>query len=209
MIRNYEFISYRSADDDTVYRGKASDLYWPTEDLHKYFEPKPDTRFVELNEYKALVGKKNITFLESFLTELGVEKEPSVIEHELDVEQAYKIRPSHEWNRPAPYNMNTRKWIDRYIDGCTEIIDNVSAETSNALWNQLLRIISSRCSRWRHLEKVIYGTYKYFYHVDKSESFESSEARRLRTKPWLLNSEGEFVSARELTFQKLSRNTIR
>ena len=204
LIRNYEFISYRSADDDTVYRGKASDLYWPTEDLHKYFEPKPDTRFVELNEYKALVGKKNITFLESFLTELGVEKEPSVIEHELDVEQAYKIRPSHEWNRPAPYNMNTRKWIDRYIDGCTEIIDNVSAETSNALWNQLLRIISSRCSRWRHLEKVIYGTYKYFYHVDKSESFESSEARRLRTKPWLLNSEGEFVSARELTFQKLS-----
>ena len=31
--------------------------------------------------------------------------------------------------------------------------------------------------------------------------YESSEAKRLRTLPWLMNADGEFVSAKELTRQ--------
>lgn len=205
LIRDCEFVSYRSAEDDTVYRGKASDLYWPTEDMKKYFKPKPDTRFVDLDEYMSLIDEKDITYLESFLTELGVNKEPIIIERKLTEEQAYKLRPRYEWSQPAYYNMNTREWTDRYIDGCKQVIKYVTPETSVALWKQLLKIISSKCSRWTHFGSVIYGTYEYFYRSTQSELFESFEARRLRTKPWLLNIGDESVSADNLTLQTLSQ----
>ncbi|MTI81239.1 MAG: DNA helicase [Firmicutes bacterium] len=205
LIRDCEFVSYRSAEDDTVYRGKASDLYWPMEDMKKYFEPKPDTRFVDLAEYMSIVDEKDITYLESFLTELGVKKETIIIERKLTEEQAYKLKPSYEWNQPAYYNMHTREWTDRYIDGSKQVINNVTPKTSVALWNQLLKIISSKCSRWKHFKDVIYGTYEYFYRRYESELFESFEARRLRTKPWLLNIDDEFVSADNLTLQTISQ----
>ena len=36
------------------------------------------------------------------------------------------------------------------------------------------------------------------------KNIESTEARRLRTQPWLLNANGEFVSASELTVQTMN-----
>ena len=204
LIRECEFVSYHSAEDDTVYRGQASDLYWPTEDLKKYFNPKPSTSFVDLDEYMSLVNEQDSTDMESFLTELGVNKEPMIFERELTEKQAYMLKPQNEWRQPAYYKMNTRKWKDCYIDGCKEVMENVTPETSVALWNQLLKIISSKCSHWSNFKTIIYGTYKYFYRSDQTESFESFEARRLRTEPWLLNLDDELVSADKLTQQTLS-----
>ncbi|MBP2641125.1 MAG: helicase [Firmicutes bacterium] len=205
LIKDCEFVSYHSAEDDTVYRGKASELYWPTEDLKKYFDLKRDTRFVDLDQYISLIDKKDITYLESFLTKLGVNKEPIIIERNLTEEQAYILKPRYEWNQPASYNMDTRQWTDHYIDGCEQVIKHVTFETSVALWNQLLKIIASNCLHWIPFEWIICGTYKYFYRTDQSESFESFEARRLRTKPWLLNIHDEFISADNLTLQTLSQ----
>jgi hypothetical protein len=51
----------------------------------------------------------------------------------------------------------------------------------------------------------MHGKYDYFYYTWYIESFDSSETKRLRECKWLLNADGELVSASELTLQTLSR----
>ncbi len=204
QIREYAFVCYRTADNDKIYYSKASDLYWPSENLKEYFKPKPDTRFVEPNLYKNLVNGKDYASLENFLAKLGVKNEPSVIEYNLTEEQAYKIKSQFEWPQPTYYNLYTREWTERYIDGCKQIINSITPEASIALWNQLIKIISTKCTSWKHFSKIINGTYKYFYRSDQMDEFESHEAKRLRTKPWLLHINNEFVSAEKLSLETLS-----
>ena len=40
LIREKSFILYKTNDDETRFRGEASDIYYPTSDLEKYFEKK-------------------------------------------------------------------------------------------------------------------------------------------------------------------------
>ena len=210
LIKDCEFVSYRSANNETVYRGKANDLYLPNKNLIKYFASKPDAQFVELDEYKTLVSEKKNPFLETFLTDLGVRKEPAIIERKLSEQQAYLIKPSYEWDQPTYYNMDTRKWTDRYLDGCEELLNNITSENTVALWEVLLRLISTPTDwrrYWNHcssFDKAMNGEYEYFYRTEQKVYFDSSEAIRLFTKPWLLNNAGKFVSAKELILQTLS-----
>ncbi len=202
LIKDYKFVSYRSADDDVVYRGKASELYLPTEDLLKYFKSKSNTRFVELDRYKSLVGKSNEKYLIIFLNELGVRNEPNVVERELNYQEAHQIRTNWE------YSSGYKKWTEHYLDGCKEIIefiiDSHDSDLSLVLWEQLLEIITSKCSRWQSLDRILCGDYRYFYYFARCDRFDSSDSIRLRTKSWLLNSDNEFVSADKLTLQTLS-----
>lgn len=202
LIKDYKFVNYYSADNEVVYRGKGNELYFPTETLLKWFKSKPDTKFVQLDEYKRLTGPINEKALISFLTELGVKNEPSILERKLDWEEAYEIR--NNWSHSTRY----QKWTEKYLDGCKElvesIVDSSDGDFSVVLWGQLLKIIASKCSRWRSFDEVIGGKYSYFYIKARYERFDSSDIKRLRTKAWLLNADKEFVSADELTLQTIS-----
>lgn len=202
LIKDCEFIRYRSANDAKIYRGKANDLYLPEESLMKYFAAKPNTRFVELDKYKTLVGTGNEGHLESFLKKLGVGTVPRVLRRELDPIEARQM--PYNWHRST----GNEQWEEHYIDGCNEIIQEISdtndADLSLLLWSQLLGIIKAECSSWRGFGDVINGIHYYFFRSSQKESFQSSDSFSLRTKPWLLNNAGEFVSAKELTLQALS-----
>jgi hypothetical protein len=198
LIMDYEFVSFRTAEDETVYRGKASDLYFPSKSLCQWFQLKSDTRFVELEEYLQLVDENDKKDLISFLTELGVKDVPKVLSREINEQEAMQIRQT--WSR-STWN---QKWTERYIDGCQEILQHVTSDNSVVIWSQLLKIISSVCTRWNSFNSVISGTYEYFYRNSRSESFESKAVVQLRTIPWLLNAEDNLVSAKELTLQALS-----
>lgn len=107
--------------------------------------------------------------------------------------------------------MNTRKWSERYIDGCKENIEWVVAKKDFALsvtiWSQLLKFVEYGVFKDRYSwsrDSVLYGKYEYFYRSHQTESFVSNEAKGLHTQPWLLNNNEEFVSASELTVQTLS-----
>lgn len=208
LIKDCEFIRYRSASDDTVYRGKASILYFPNETLRKWFQAKPDTNFIEFEEYLKLVDESDKEELIRFLSHLGVKDEPRVLSRELSYQEAHQIRTG--W----PYSTRGRKWTEKYIDGNKEIIEylvqNQDADLSVIVWNQLLKYVEYGYSN-NSLRNIMRGKYEYFYRILQYKEFESSDAMRLRTEPWLLNREGEFVSAGEVTLQTLSQqyNTSR
>jgi AAA domain len=201
LIKECKFIKYRSADEDKIYRGKASCLYFPTETLRKWFQVKSDTRFIELEECLQLVGDSNKEELIRFLTDLGVKDEPRVLSRELSEKEAYEL--SCDWD----YSSRGTKWIEKYIDGGKEIIEylilNQDTDLSGLVWEQLLKYVEYGYSN--NLRSIMKGTYEYFYYSRQSKKYDSSEAVRLRTKPWILSSEGEFLSADELTIQTLSQ----
>ncbi|MDN4066658.1 AAA domain-containing protein [Paenibacillus vini] len=194
-IKSYGFVSYRSVSDATVYRGVACELYFPDPELLDYFKFKPTTNFVLLDVYKSLVGEANELFLVSFLSKLGVRSVPRIIERELSWQEAQEIK--EKWS----YTTQVPNWTDRVIDGCEEVIKNINEKNSVFLWNQLCEIMDEFPYDW---ERATKGIYRYFYYSHKEEYFDSSDATRLRTQPWLLNNHGELVRAAELTLKTLS-----
>lgn len=204
LIKDYEFIGYRYAEDDITYRGIASHLYFPNEELREWFQAKPDTKFIELEEYLELVGDEDEEVLYRFLNDLGVKDEPRVLLRELSYQEAYKIRI----NWPHSSRESKRKWTEKYIDGSKEIIEHLikkqDVSLSIIVWSKLLKYVEYGYS-YNSLRNIMRGKYEYFYRNWRSIDFDSSDARRLCTEPWILNSEGEFVSAGEVTLQTLSQ----
>lgn len=199
-IRNYEFVSYSSQADPKIYRGKASDLYFPSEELCAFLESKPSANFVTFDEYLSLVGSSNERQLKSFLMELGVKQSVSVYTRSIEREEQ-RTRS----DLPNPYSTYTISYSENEIDGCRElvnfIIENQSQEKSVLLWNQLTAIASGK---YDGLNSILKGTCKYFYYRSKTLSFTASLALLLKTSAWLVNKNGEFVTASNLSLSTLS-----
>ena len=202
LISEYDFVLY-SASDGTQYRGKARDLYFPFEHLKKWFQSKPKIGFVSLDEYLMLVGEEHKEELIQFLTALGVKNEPMIFSHKLSEHEANQVKSN--WPRSTRAN----SWIEKYIDGLKELIEAVvlikNLELSGYLWVQLIQFIKYGHfnSNSRKEQNVLYGRYEYFYQKPMYIPFESQEYLRLRTLPWLVNIDGDFVSTNELTIKSL------
>lgn len=210
LLREQKFILCKPEDDEKLYRAIPRVLYLPFEPLLQWFQPKPSTLFVYFNEYLQLVGEDKKEELVSFFIDLGVKDAPRICQRILKEDEAYEIKPRYEWPQPTWYNLSTRKWTERFIDGCQENIERIIQEQdlslSAFLWGQLLKFVEYGFFKEKyHLSRdsVLYGRYEYFYRTQQTEPFESHEAKRLRTQPWLVNSDGEFVSAIKLTVQKI------
>lgn len=195
-IKNLAFIKCSSKDDPNLHRGAANRLYLPTYDLVKYFESKPSTLFVELEYYKKLVGESDEIHLTLFLNRLGVKS--SVLIYEYDINIGYK-------------------YTDILIDGCEEILnfikENKSEEKSKTLWQQLLSIVLNNYT-YRDTKNLVNGRFQFGgisnllkgryvkanNHIERSSSAENL----LKTSEWLLNNDGEFVSAEMVSISTLS-----
>lgn len=185
LIKGYDFLTFY--EDGEAYRGKASEMYMPTEDLVRYFESKPSTRFIDIDNYKSMVGREREKYLISFLTELGVKSSPSVYTESND----------------GYYNQSSEK----FIDGLREIIEAVEeaqdSELSAFLWDQLCMMTESNKVNYYLLMKTVRtrpdGRYSF------RTSYEDSNTKNdLLNRKWLVNNEGVFVSASELTKSELS-----
>lgn len=200
-IRDCEFVNYNTQVDPNVYRGKASTLYMPSDELCTYFETKPTTRFVAYEEYLSLVGTSHEKQLRSFLFELGVKESVCVYSRVLDWSESY-----NRDDLPTPHSTTTRKYTENYIDGSKELIEYIlkyqSVEKSVLLWNQLLKTLST-CG-YGGLNYLLRGTCSYFYYSGRSISYESANASLLKTAAWLMNTEGEFVSPGQLSCNTLA-----
>ncbi|WFF73667.1 ATP-binding protein [Proteiniclasticum sp. QWL-01] len=211
LLRGQKFVLCQREGDKTQYRAIPNGIYFPFEPLPSWFAEKPEALFVCFDEYIELLGNDKREDLVRFLSELGVKDTPRILLRILTEDEAYAIRPRFEWQQPAYYNMNTRKWSERYIDGCKENIDRIVAnqdvELSIMVWNQLLKLVEYGVFKdrysWSH-DSILYGKYEYFYRSQQTDYFDSNEAKRLRTQPWLLNANGEFVSTSLLTVQTLN-----
>ena len=203
LLREQKFILCKSEDDEKQYRAIPRVLYLPFEPLPQWFQSKPNTLFVCFDEYLELVGEDKKEELVNFFTDLGVKDVPRIISRQLNYQEAHEIKSI--W----PRSTGNSEWRENYIDGIKELIETTvneqSVDKSCFIWSQLLKLIKLgrlNDNYWSQ-DCVWYGKYKYFYYSSRSDNFESSEAKRLRTQPWLVNSDGEFVTASELTVQTI------
>lgn len=148
---------------------------------------KPSTRFVDLDSYKSMVGREREKYLISFLTELGVKSSPSVYTKSND---GYCNQSS-----------------EKFVDGLREIIEAVEksmdSDLSAFLWDQLCIMAETNKLNYYLLKKTLRtrpdGRYNF-----RTEYEDSSTKIDLTSKKWLVNNEGLFVSAKELTKSELS-----
>ena len=204
LLREQKFVLCTTKEDDQQYRAMPRALYLPFGSLPQWFTPKPKTLFVCFDEYLELLGEEKKEELVRFFIDLGVKDVPRTISRQLSYQEAIHIESS--W----PYSTRGQSWTEKAIDGCKELIESVvkeqDANLSNLIWSQLLRFVDIgylKDSRYWSQNNVLHGRYEYFYYSAQSDNFESSEAKRLRTQPWLLNNAGEFVSASDMTVQTL------
>lgn len=185
LIKSYDFLTYY--EDEVAYRGKASEMYMPTDDLISYFASKPSTRFVDFDSYKSMVGREREKFLISFLTELGVKSSPSVY-----------IKSSGDYYT---------QYSEKIIDGLQEIISTVAesedSDLSAFLWEQLCIMAETNKIDYNLLKKTVRtrpdGRYNF-----RTEYEDSTTKHDLIEKKWLVNNEGVFVSAKDLKKSELS-----
>lgn len=186
LIKNLKFLKYKAVNNEVVYRGQASDIYLPDRELLEWFAPKPDTKFLLLDQYLKLVGASNHETLILFFEKLGVRKAPCVFSRE--------VSRSDLGGQQAAEKGGNHRFEDKYLDGCEQLIANISPERSVVLWRVLAN--SSLLS--------LRGRHTWFYYRDRNEYFNSTETRRLLKEKWILDKESELVSADDVTIQTLS-----
>lgn len=134
-----------------------------------------------------MVGREREKYLISFLTELGVKSSPSVY---IESNDGY-------------YNQSSEK----FVDGLREIIESVeeskNSDLSAFLWEQLCVMAETNKLNYYILKKTLRtrpdGRYNF-----RTEYEDSSTKIDLISKKWLVNNEGVFVSAKEITKSELS-----
>ncbi len=209
-IKPLAFLEYTSAGNATVQSGVAGQLYFPDRELVQWFAAKPSAKFARWDELLNLAGQSQRDRLRRFLRELGVAEAPRLCDRELDRQTARTIKPYSAWAYSS--RQWIEKWYERYLDGCRENIEAISAGSdaahnerrSLAVWDHLLAVVREHCKPWKGLERVLGGEHRYFYWSERTEYFDSRDVSALRTAPWLMSADGHFTCARDLTRQNLS-----
>lgn len=185
LIKSYAFLTYY--EDGEVHRGNAADMYMPTESLLRFFASKPSTRFVNLEKYQKIVGSYHEKLLSSFLVDLGVKEVPLTYVKD---DNGYYYQE-----------------LERFIDGLQEIVDEVekgqNEDLSVFLWKQLCFFVESNTLNFYVLNKIVRSRPDGRYNF-KSEYMDSTTSTILKTKKWLINNLGEFVSSENTSKNELS-----
>lgn len=189
MIKDLAFTlcEYNDDDDESLYRCKVSDSYYPDKSLERWFKTKPRTLFLAFEEYIKVFGEDKKEELLEFLNALGLKNIPSLKE-----------------NSGTGYY---EREIENYIDGFQEIINECISkkdiELSSFIWEQLCVFIENGILNRKILIKQVLSRPDGRYNFTSTYS-ESNTAKLLRVQPWLVNKNGEFVSADKLSKHSLS-----
>lgn len=198
LIRECEFVTWFESGKDERYRGKASELYFPTEELLEYFSSKPDTKFIDFQAYLDILPDESEENIMDFFTRLGTSSEPRILEYQYSNYEAITAK------LPQPHSSSSLTWTETRLDGCREIIEDIvrsqSVEKSKILWMRLLSLAEKYPKR---LDKVLLGKCKYFYYSAKTEIFDSSDIIRLREKAWILRDNGIFSCAGQMDIDSM------
>ncbi len=196
LIKDKEFVSFKSKTDETTYRGSACDIYYPSEDLVQYFETKPDTWFIDLDDYYKQIEKNDRELLKEFLLKLGVRIVPKIIETKLASEDIHQFNLSYH-----PYN----DCFDKKIDGIKELIKNIDYQKSLILWNSIISMI--KYHSFLKFQDLIEGVQKYKHRWDGytyENKFNSTGFKQLTKSKWLVTKDGKFIAPDKITITELT-----
>ncbi|XZF15878.1 AAA domain-containing protein [Chitinophagaceae bacterium MMS25-I14] len=197
LIRDKEFVSYKTKEDEITYRGIASEIYYPTKDLEKYFETKPDTQFVDLKDYYSFItDEKEQQILKEFLLKLGVRDLPRILDREItDRNEKNGIKSNErETLRSGTPGYSGQGTFDKIIEGCKEILKNIDNDKSFLLWGILSKLKLTGLN----------GTHKYFYYSQQYQYFEASTIKLLKSQKWILSKTNELVAPKDISIDELS-----
>lgn len=202
LIKDKEFVSYKTNEDETTYRGIANEIYYPNTDLVKYFESKPaDTKFVDLDYYSFITDEEDKKLLKRFLLKLGVGKLPKIFESiTTDLENETVISENNLKQGIRIHNRRnefTTRITDRSLDGLEEIINSINKNTDKSLL--VWKIIQGFEYYYNATFEYAITTYK-----TKKKDFPASFIRILKKSKWLLSTNGEFVAPYEITVNELA-----
>lgn len=177
-------------------------VYYPTDELKKYFDLKPDTAFLDMDFYSGIVPEEDFSMLAMFFGAIGIHYEPIVTKRIIGESEAVKLGLPHK------YPKRDEVWSEPEIDGCSEILefitDKADADSSIILWKQLVALITKYCHERVSPEEFFSGTYSYFYYGQQHECFESSISKKLRAAAWILDTDGAFKKASSITLKTIS-----
>ncbi|MCK9170444.1 MAG: AAA domain-containing protein [Treponema sp.] len=203
-LKRIEFVRYTVVTDKIVYRGKPELIYYPDEELKTYFSSKVDTRFLDLEGYKLVAGESG-KFLDAFFSELGVSHFPRIEKKNLSTYEFVSI--GEYKNIKLEHYSSYSHLFERYVDGCSEILDTICSKKdinlSVVLWNILINIL--QCCNIDFYNKL-QGEFNYVYYYERVQIFDSRNITWLRHRAWVLNSENNLVSPDSITFDDLSIN---
>ena len=207
-IKNIDFIQCESRQKGKTKRGIASNIYFPDDDLINYFKTKPDTWFLDFDFYCNILNNEENKKVKDFFSKIGVKSFPDIYKKEIDF-SAIKDRLTRS---NLTYYI-TRNVYEKVLDGCEELINNISIckEKSDSilLWKELIAIINGTSfSNIKGLEKGVrecaYGWSSSY--ISYSDYFYTTDYLRLTKDKWLYNKDGIFVSSDEVTVDTLSED---
>ncbi len=205
LIKDKEFVTYKTKKEDKTYRGQANQIYYPYDDLLKYFESKPDTKFLDLDDYNNFINETDREHLKTFLLKIGVSGLPRLLKVEItDWQERTNIKDEYQNGlKYGTHGYSNQGTFDKIIDGCKEFIENINEEKSKLLWNLLLKLTRLHNDSNTTLGSKLIGEHKYFYYSQQYQKFESSVLRLIKSAKWLLNSSREFVAPNQITIDEL------
>jgi hypothetical protein len=196
LLKDKGIVWYSSKVDESKYVGKASDIYYPSDDLVKYFETKPDTKFVDLDDYYEQIEESDHKLLYEFLLKLGVNTIPKIIKKELGFAEIIKLKLPY-----YPHN----NCFDKDIDGSKELLENIDNQKSLLLWNCLLALI--KCNSFAKFQELLQGVQEYKKRSDGylyQNKFNSTGFDLLTKSKWLYTKNGRFVEPHNITINDLA-----
>ncbi|MDR0549069.1 MAG: AAA family ATPase [Deltaproteobacteria bacterium] len=197
LLKDYNFLAYNCNNSLDILYGKASDIYFPNKDLKIWFESKPDTKYLCLDNYLQLIDEEYSENLYNFFVSLGVNSSIKICTRFLTNDEAF-----FTWN-DWPKSTKEPIWTEYYIDGLTEILSTIvmdnNLELSALVWSNLLQMTVNN-----NLSDILAIDYQYFFRKYHKERYDSTDLTRLRTYHWLANRENKFVSPKELHINDLN-----
>lgn len=206
LIKDKSFVRYSTKNDDKIYRGKGTEIYFQTSELNLYFKDKPDTKFIDESFYYKLIDENDRKNLTDFLLKIGLSEIPRLLKVEIsDWHERNNIKDEYQNDlKYGTHGYKNQGTFDKIIDGCKEFIKNINDDKSKLLWNLLLKLTRLHNDSNSTFGSKLIGEHKYFYYSQQYQKFESSVLRLIKSAKWLVNSSGELVAPNQITIDELS-----
>lgn len=185
LIKDKEFVTFKTKDNGNIYRGLANEIYYPNPELITYFKQQKDTKFLVVEDYFNLFPDENDRILiKSFFIKLGVAELPRII---------LSIKGS-DWvnEKESKYRLDGFK---------NKLNKDLSSEQSLCIWNLLIKIPLNELQNLENCSKSIRPDGRYNF---RTEYFISSDLMKLRAFNWLVDKNGVFVSPSKISIDELS-----
>lgn len=202
LIKDKDFIVYKSRENVDAFRGKAEEIYYPSPDLEKFFESISSTKFVNFEFYKEFTESEiEHQYFKEFLLDLGVSWLPRIIKKETYNWQNESIMADNGLDRNIRiYNRRNNyrtKVVDYFIDGLDEMLksSNFNVTISYYLFNTILPFYS------KYYDAIFY--YAVSTNDDARIEFSSSFIRNLKVSKWLFSLNNNIVAPKEISIDEL------